>query len=379
MTSELLFVHASVEHTNASWGGITTAVNLAASMSSRVGLDSLVVSLAGVGSEAKLDERNGTRVVSVSDLDSAHFYQIEDRIGLGHRVSDQLFEIIDRERVGRDIHLMVHNEELESLFSMASSARWCRTKSAFAHGFVQQEFPDDIQKASQQERFFRAADVVFAASKSQVKLAETYFPDVNFRWLPLPLDLLNDEAAPYRSAIETRSPNLFVAGGRAVRQKGFDILFEAIHLVPSEIDFSTELFVGNGEPQIVRHCSDAALTLGSRARVHSWQSREKLLRVMARAKAVVVPSRFEPLGLIAAEALALRTPVIASNVGGLGDLVGGVAGNFLLDCKNGDGPNPSKLAEVLEAVVAMPKSDVPGPEYLARFTLERFADEIRRS
>jgi glycosyltransferase involved in cell wall biosynthesis len=57
-------------------------------------------------------------------------------------------------------------------------------------------------------------------------------------------------------------------------------------------------------------------------RVLGWQSREALMDLMSRAACVVVPSLWpEPFGLVALEAQRLGTPVVASRVGGLAELV----------------------------------------------------------
>ena len=45
------------------------------------------------------------------------------------------------------------------------------------------------------------------------------------------------------------------------------------------------------------------------------------MKIMAGADLVVIPSLFEGLGLVAAEAMALGRPVVTTRVGGLAELV----------------------------------------------------------
>jgi glycosyltransferase involved in cell wall biosynthesis len=65
------------------------------------------------------------------------------------------------------------------------------------------------------------------------------------------------------------------------------------------------------------------------------------------ADVVVVPSRREPLGLAAVEALACGTPVIASNVGGLREVVRD-AENGLLIPPNDPGALTAALVRLLD-------------------------------
>ena len=47
----------------------------------------------------------------------------------------------------------------------------------------------------------------------------------------------------------------------------------------------------------------------------------ELLAVLHRADAAVLPSHYEPFGLVALEAAAAGTPLVTSNIGGLGEAV----------------------------------------------------------
>ena len=102
-------------------------------------------------------------------------------------------------------------------------------------------------------------------------------------------------------------------------EKGFDLLLRALaQAVAAGLD-ATLTLVGSGP----EHGRLAALArpLGERVRRVPAVPRAQLWGFMDEAHAVVVPSRREGLGLVAAEALARGRPVVASRTGGLPELL----------------------------------------------------------
>ncbi len=110
-----------------------------------------------------------------------------------------------------------------------------------------------------------------------------------------------------RYAAPWRGGGGLLAVGRRVPQKGFDVLLAAL---PPDTPLRV---VGEGP--------FAPPTPGV-----AWLgTRDDLPDLFAAADALVVPSRWEGFGLVALEGLAAGTPVIASDVPGLRDVVGGAA------------------------------------------------------
>lgn len=117
----------------------------------------------------------------------------------------------------------------------------------------------------------------------------------------------------------TGDPLRVIAAGRLSREKGFDILLEAMALAVGEgLDVRLEL-VGSG-PEHER-LVQLAEPLHGRVHMLPAQPRRDLWARMDEAQALVVPSRREGLGLVALEAIARGRPVIASNAGGLPEVV----------------------------------------------------------
>ncbi|MEB3295130.1 MAG: glycosyltransferase family 1 protein [Synechococcales bacterium] len=115
--------------------------------------------------------------------------------------------------------------------------------------------------------------------------------------------------------------------GRFDPRKGIDTLVNAIAQLRSQTDDSTNLrlvIVGGSDPQQVdgqeRQRIEALVeTLGiSSITTFAGQvGHDRLPLYYTAADVCVVPSHYEPFGLVAIEAMACGTPVVASDVGGL--------------------------------------------------------------
>lgn len=107
------------------------------------------------------------------------------------------------------------------------------------------------------------------------------------------------------------SERRIVAVGRLTRQKGFDVLVDALR----GIEASTTI-LGEGEERGALERRAAGLSIA----LPGWVS--DIRPYLAQAAVLVIPSRWEGFGLIAAEAMASGVPVIASRVDGLVEVVG---------------------------------------------------------
>jgi glycosyltransferase involved in cell wall biosynthesis len=68
---------------------------------------------------------------------------------------------------------------------------------------------------------------------------------------------------------------------------------------------------------------------------------------------VVLPSLYEGFGLPAAEAMACETPVVASNVGALPEVVGGEGSGILVPPRD-----PGALAAAIQKILADPEERI---------------------
>ncbi len=122
-------------------------------------------------------------------------------------------------------------------------------------------------------------------------------------------------------ALEDRQPTL-LSVGRLDPIKGLDLLLESLSLMET----SAQLIIvgGNpdGDPELERLRARAAdLGVGERVRFPGAVPQLDLRQYYHAADAVVVTSRYESFGLVAVEALASGTPVVAAAAGGLTSIV----------------------------------------------------------
>ena len=136
-----------------------------------------------------------------------------------------------------------------------------------------------------------------------------------------PANKASRRAARRALALDENQPTL-LSVGRLDPIKELDLLLESVALLRTPARLM--LVGGNpdGDPEVERLRQRAAdLGLGERVRFPGAVPQENLRHYYHAADAVVVSSRYESFGLVAVEALASGTPVVASAAGGLTSIV----------------------------------------------------------
>ncbi len=162
------------------------------------------------------------------------------------------------------------------------------------------------------------------------------------------IDLSKFEKRSEDSALERDTVNL-IAVGRFSDQKDYPNLIHAFALLKKEIDQSIKLtIVGDGElrPQIEALIQELDLTdnivlLGRRSDVPE---------LLSRADIFVLASKFEGFGLVVAEAMACKCYVVATDSGGVAEVMGDTGKLVPIQ-------NSQALAQALKDAVSLEASE----------------------
>jgi glycosyltransferase involved in cell wall biosynthesis len=114
--------------------------------------------------------------------------------------------------------------------------------------------------------------------------------------------------------------------GRLTPHKGIRVLLDAWKVASANIPHLELVLVGDGPLR-----DDLMTEAFDRVRFLGWADLESVSARMLSARALVVPSQwYEIIGLVALEAFAAGLPVLASDIGGLGEAVGELGAEWLV-------------------------------------------------
>jgi glycogen(starch) synthase len=133
-------------------------------------------------------------------------------------------------------------------------------------------------------------------------------------------DVRKQDLASFRSAFALPEEKLVLFVGRLVYEKGAHVL---INSIPRVLEKVNAKFVIVGSGYMKDQLSNIVRSMGLEHKVlfTGFIDEVSLLKLQCCADVSVVPSLFEPFGIVALEAMAAKSPVVVSDTGGLGEIV----------------------------------------------------------
>ena len=228
------------------------------------------------------------------------------------------------------------------------------------------EDPEPPVRLAGEQRVIRVADRILAPTRTEARhLVDLYGADPDrIRIVPPGVDgrmFVPKPKAEARARLHLSDARLFLYVGRLQALKGPDVAIRALAAAVArapELTGDAMLAVVGGptgshpDDEVARLMQLAAtIGVGDRVVFFPPQPHERLSEFYSAAEAVLMPSRSESFGLVALEARACGTPVIAASVGGLRHAVRGGVGGFLVD-----GHDPEDYASHILDLLADPEA-----------------------
>ena len=147
---------------------------------------------------------------------------------------------------------------------------------------------------------------------------------------------------------ESRPP-MVLTWGRVQYEKGFQVLARAMSLLRSRVP-GIECIIG-GRGSYLPELQSQIDIEGVSDLIHlpGFLADDRLRDTVHRAGCVAVPSLYEPIGIVALEALAGGAPLVVARTGGLAELIDGTGAGLLFEPGNAD-----ELATCIELVLTNP-------------------------
>jgi glycogen synthase len=138
-----------------------------------------------------------------------------------------------------------------------------------------------------------------------------------------------------------------VSWGRVQYEKGFQVLARAMGTLRTRLPDVSCTIAGRGSylPELQTQIDVEGVS--NIIALPGFLSDDDLHPLVQRAGCVVIPSLYEPFGLVALEALAAGAPLIVARTGGLAELIGGTEAGLTFEPGN-----PDDLANCVEMVLS---------------------------
>jgi glycogen(starch) synthase len=144
--------------------------------------------------------------------------------------------------------------------------------------------------------------------------------------IPNAIDASKYQTSVDRGAVRQRygvgyGEKLILCVGRLVPQKGVEYFIRAIPDIAKRYPEAKFVIVGEGWSRDILEAEARASGQNRKIQFTGFASDQEVISLMTSADVLVVPSVYEPFGIVALEGMATGVPVVASKVGGLSEVI----------------------------------------------------------
>ena len=243
---------------------------------------------------------------------------------------------------------------------------------------------EPVERLDAESRLVHAVDHIVAATEHERQLLRQIFRVAPQRVAVIPLGVDPEHFQPREQAAARADLDLppgervLLAVGRIEPLKGFDILIRALAEMTERAGV-TLLVVGGDERAAAEFARLRAIAeevgVADRVRFTGAIPHERLDVYYNAADVVVVPSFYESFGLVALEAMASGTPVVASRVGGLMSTIADGRTGYLVPWRCPE-PFADKIDLLLGNNTLREALGAAGTRAVERYTWEKVASAL---
>ena len=207
------------------------------------------------------------------------------------------------------------------------------------------EWPSQVNAAVAQT--LRSADWVTGCSAAILRRGWQLVPELISRSSVIPNAIEEPSLLP--GPLPVRAPQLLCLG-RLVFVKGFDVALTAFASLKDAFPEARLIIAGDGAARADLERQTVKLGLTDVVKFIGWVAPDQVPALMNAVTIVIVPSRgIEGFGLVALEAAYMARPVVASDVGGIPEVVVHKQTGLLVEKEN-----PEALAEAITFLLKQP-------------------------
>jgi 1,4-alpha-glucan branching enzyme len=235
-----------------------------------------------------------------------------------------------------------------------------------AHSLLHAELPDTSSGAQEWARLqaavMRSSDAVIFLSAAERAAAVERDGDLASRSRVLPNGVTSP---PSLQPSEPAPPAPIVFAGRFAWSKGIDLVGAIVRRLADSPELRFVLVGGHGDDMGTAVVDDLSTSYQACCRVLGWVDHDRLDALFCEAGLVLVPSRYEPFGMVAVEAMRMGAPVLAADVGGLPEVVTETSGGRLIRSRD---PKDwcRAILELMSSPRALAALRCRGPIHVAR-------------